>query len=137
MSLEPSPRGDSLRVLIADDDADVCALVNRVLRPIADVTAVHDAEAAIGHLAGAERYDAIIADYMLPGMNGIAFVARLRALSIAAPVLMISGHERLEPRLREMAIEAGADAFLGKPFTLGQLRATVRRLLELAPRSVA
>ena len=119
----------SKRVLIADDDADVCALLEAVLRPYGAVTSVHDAEAALELLASEGPYDVIISDFMLPGINGLEFVRRIRSDEHEGhvPILMISGHGPVG--VGEHARAAGADAFLDKPFTLAQLRETIGALL--------
>jgi CheY-like chemotaxis protein len=116
------------RVLVADDDAAICALLEVVLTPIADVTTVNDAESALALLATQPPYDAIVSDFMLPGISGLEFVQRVRSDEGDGhvPILMISGHGRL---VSDSAKAAGCDAFLDKPFTLEQLRATVRKLL--------
>jgi two-component system phosphate regulon response regulator PhoB len=116
------------RVLVADDDAAVCALLELVLTPIADVTTVGDAETALALLATQPPFDAIVSDFMLPGINGLEFVQRVRSDESDGhvPILMISGHGNL---VSASAREVGCDAFLDKPFTLAQLRATVRMLL--------
>ncbi len=120
------------RVLIADDDDDVCSLFEAVLAPMVDLTVVHDAEAALELLQTAKPYDAIVSDFMLPGITGLEFVKRVRGGERDAhvPILMISGHGALG--VGAAARAAGADAFLDKPFTLAQLRASVSSLL--APR---
>jgi two-component system, OmpR family, phosphate regulon response regulator PhoB len=118
------------RVLIADDDAAVCSLLALVLRPVAQVTTVHDAESALALLVEEPPFDAIISDFMLPGISGLEFVKRVRATESRTqktPILMISGHDRATIGVR--AREAGADAFLNKPFTLAQLRHTIGSLL--------
>ena len=118
------------RVLIADDDDDVCALLRVVLEPFADVTTVADAESALEVLAQQPAFDAIISDFMLPGITGLEFVQRVRddEGDARVPILIISGHGALE--VGERARAAGADAFLDKPFTLTQLRDTVDTLLR-------
>jgi CheY-like chemotaxis protein len=118
------------RVLVADDDAAVCSLLKLVLKPLANITTVHDAESALSVLASEPPFDAIISDFMLPGITGIEFIQRLRAepLTKKTPILMISGHDRYSMDTR--AREAGANAFLTKPFTLAQLRQTIGSLLE-------
>jgi len=126
--LNSSQSSDRKRVLVADDDGAVCALLVRVLRPLATVTAVADGEAALAALQ-AVRFDAIVSDYALPGMSGLDFVRRVRAEGPepAVPILMISGHAREVMAGRARA--AGADAFLAKPFSLTQLRTILVRLL--------
>jgi len=125
------------RVLVADDDVDVCTLLRMVLEPLCAVTTVHDAESALALLAADARFDAIISDFMLPGLDGLEFVARIRSdesdeEEARVPILMISGHGALG--VGERARAAGVDAFLDKPFTLAQLRATMRALLGSQPR---
>jgi CheY-like chemotaxis protein len=116
------------RVLVADDDSDVGALLKLVLAPLADVTLVGDAEAALELVASQPPFDAIVSDFMLPGINGLEFVQRLRREEATGrvPFLMISGHG---PIARDRARAAGCDAFLDKPFTLDQLRSAIRALL--------
>jgi CheY-like chemotaxis protein len=116
------------RVLVADDDTAVCALLELVLAPIALVTTVNDAESALALLATEPPFDAIVSDFMLPGLDGIEFVRRVRSDEQEGhvPILMISGHGRL---VSDSAKAAGCDAFLDKPFTLAQLRATIGSLL--------
>jgi len=121
------------RVLVADDDSDVGALLKLVLAPLADVTLVADAEAALELVASQPPFDAIVSDFMLPGINGLEFVQRVRRDEAAGhvPILMISGHGRV---VSDRARAAGCDAFLDKPFTLEQLRSAVRALLVPAAR---
>ncbi len=117
------------RVLVADDDTDVCALLEVVLRPHCDVEAVYDAESALDRLSSGACYDAIISDFMLPGISGLEFVARIRDAEVTTrvPILMISGDGA--SGIGAAAAAAGADAFLDKPFTLAQLRAAILVLL--------
>jgi two-component system chemotaxis response regulator CheY len=119
-----------IRVLVADDDADVCALLERVLAPIGLVTTVPDAESALALLASEPLYDVIVSDFMLPGIDGLEFVERVRRDERAGtvPILMISGHGA--ELVGERARAAGVDAFLGKPFTLAELRQTIGSLVR-------
>jgi CheY-like chemotaxis protein len=121
--------GGRKRVLVADDDVAVCSLLKLVLKSIANVTTVQDAESALAVLEKEPPFDAIISDFMLPGINGLEFVERLRAepLSSRTPILMISGHDR--QAVDERARALGVEAFLHKPFTLAQLRQTIGGLL--------
>ncbi|GAC1402227.1 MAG: hypothetical protein NVSMB59_23820 [Vulcanimicrobiaceae bacterium] len=118
------------RVLVADDDDDVCTLLQAVLSPMCDLTVVHDAESALRLLAGGPPYDAIVTDFMLPGITGLELVERIRRAEgpWRVPILIISGHGALG--IGADARAAGADAFLDKPFTLAQLRETMLALLS-------
>ena len=126
----PSEPGSLKRVLVADDDDAVCALLARVLRRIATVTAVADGEAALEAVRGG-RFDAIVSDYALPGMDGLALVSAVRLENREPiPILMISGHGQEVGDARARA--AGADVFLAKPFSLEQLRSALAKLLGAA-----
>lgn len=127
----PSEPGLLKRVLVADDDQAVCALLERVLRPLARVTSVGDGEAALAAVR-AGRFDAIVSDFGLPGMDGLDFVRLVRAEHPLPPIpiLLISGHGSEVGDARARA--AGADAFLAKPFSLEQLRAALAALLREA-----
>ena len=137
METSPARARRPKRVLIADDDTDVCTLLARVLVPLCHVTMVHDAEAALAVLASDQPFDMIISDFMLPGITGLEFVSRVRSdeRSTRTPILMISGHDPAD--IGDLARQAGADAFLNKPFTLRQLRRAVSDLLTSARVSFA
>jgi CheY-like chemotaxis protein len=122
---------NSWRVLVADDDMEICSLIGTILRrgPYA-LTVCNDAESALVHIQRDPPFDIIICDFMLPGISGIDLITQVRANRAAAtvPIVMISGHNNYSMDARAKA--AGANAFLNKPFTLRQLRSTVQTLLE-------
>jgi DNA-binding response OmpR family regulator len=117
------------RVLVADDDPEICTLIKTILRNATfEVTVCSDAESALVHLQRDKGYDILISDFMLPGISGIELITMVRANPATAkiPILMISGHSNYAMDAR--AKSAGADHFLNKPFTLSQLRSTVSAL---------
>jgi DNA-binding response OmpR family regulator len=117
------------RVLVADDDPEICTLIKTILRSASfDVEICADAESALVHLQRDKAYDILISDFMLPGISGIELITMVRANPQTArlPILMISGHSNYAMDAR--AKSAGADHFLNKPFTLTQLRSTVTAL---------
>ena len=117
------------RVLVADDDPEICTLIKTILRNTTfEVTVCSDAESALVHLQRDKGYDILISDFMLPGISGIELITMVRANPATAkiPILMISGHSNYAMDAR--AKSAGADHFLNKPFTLSQLRSTVTAL---------
>jgi CheY-like chemotaxis protein len=126
--------GRRTRVLVADDDADVCSLISSVFRGKCVVTVAHDAEHALSIMEQEAPFDVIISDYMLPGVSGLEFIARVRAEPTwsKTPIIMISGHSN---SLNRRALTAGANAFLSKPFTLDQLRNVVTEALSQIVRS--
>ena len=117
------------RVLVADDDPEICTLIKTILRNASfEVSVCPDAESALVHLQRHKAYDILISDFMLPGISGIELITMVRANPQTArlPILMISGHSNYAMDAR--AKSAGADHFLNKPFTLTQLRSTVTAL---------
>lgn len=118
------------RVLVADDDPEICIMIKTILaKGSYDVTLCHDAESALVHIQRDEPFDMLISDFMLPGISGIDLINQVRQNGPTAhlPIVMISGHNNYA--MGERAREAGANAFLNKPFTLMQLRSTVSQLL--------
>jgi DNA-binding response OmpR family regulator len=117
------------RVLVADDDPEICTLIKTILRSASfEVQVCADAESALIHLQRDKAYDILISDFMLPGISGIELITMVRSSPATAklPILMISGHSNYAMDAR--AKSAGADHFLNKPFTLTQLRSTVMAL---------
>jgi DNA-binding response OmpR family regulator len=117
------------RVLVADDDPEICTLIKTILRNASfEVEVCSDAESALVHLQRDRAYDILVSDFMLPGISGIELITMVRANPQTAqiPILMISGHSNYAMDAR--AKSAGADHFLNKPFTLTQLRSTVTML---------
>jgi DNA-binding response OmpR family regulator len=93
-----------------------------------DVTVAADGEAALEHCRTAGRFDAIVLDIMLPGIDGFAVAAQLRADGDFVPILMLTARGRAEDVLR--GFESGADDYLPKPFDLQILLARVRGLVR-------
>ncbi|MDB5708334.1 MAG: Response regulator in two-component regulatory system with PhoQ [Sphingomonas bacterium] len=120
-----------LKVLVAEDDADTRAYVERGLRELGHVvTGAADGRDAL-FLATGESFDAIVLDRMLPVVDGMTVLKSLRAAGIATPVLMLTALARVEDRVE--GLEAGADDYLVKPFAFTELTA---RLNALARRPV-
>lgn len=118
------------RVLVVDDDVKLCRLIHDYLEPMGyDVVSAHSGNAGL-ELALREPFSALILDVMLPGIDGIEVLRRLRAES-NVPVLMLTG--RGEEPDRIVGLELGADDYLPKTFStrelLARLRAVIRRSL--------
>lgn len=90
----------------------------------------HAADGITGlHLAVTNTYDAIIADVMLPGMDGIAMCKKLREEArLDTPLLMLTARDTIEDKLK--GLEAGADDYLVKPFEVRELEARIRAILR-------
>jgi DNA-binding response OmpR family regulator len=125
----PPPAGnDGLRLLVIDDDRQLCKLIKDYLKPLGyDVSAAHNGAEGL-EMALQEGWSAIILDVMLPGLNGFEVLKRLREKS-SVPVLMLTA--RGEEADRIAGLEVGADDYLPKTFStrelLARLRAVTRR----------
>jgi two-component system nitrogen regulation response regulator NtrX len=103
-------------VLIVDDEAGVRSALSGVLRDEGySVDSVDSGEACLDRVSRAP-YDVIVLDIWLPGMDGLATLARLRERRVDAPVVMISGHGNIESAVK--AIKLGAFDFVEKPLSL-------------------
>ena len=103
-------------VLIVDDEAGVRSALSGVLRDEGYVVdAVDSGEACLDRVVRAP-YDVIVLDIWLPGMDGLATLARLRERRVDSPVVMISGHGNIESAVK--AIKLGAFDFVEKPLSL-------------------
>ena len=104
------------RILIVDDEAGVRNALSGVLRDEGyTVEAVDSGEACLDRAIRAS-FDAIVLDIWLPGMDGLATLAKLQERHVDAPVVMISGHGNIESAVR--AIKMGAFDFVEKPLSL-------------------
>jgi two-component system, OmpR family, response regulator len=114
-------------VLLVEDELDLARIVARELEAAGfDVRQAHDGETALACLAS-QPPDVVVLDWMLPGMDGLEVLRRLRQTS-ALPVLMLTA--RAEEIDRVIGLEVGADDYLTKPFGARELVARVRALLR-------
>ena len=117
------------RILIADDDRELCALLADYLRREGfEVDTVHDGESALVRLRDPLlRPELLILDVMMPGSDGLETLRELR-LQHRMPVIMLSA--RGEPVDRVVGLELGADDYLSKPCLPRELLARVRAQLR-------
>ena len=116
-----------MRVLVVEDDQRLAAALVRGLSE-AGFVVVHasDGPEAVA-TAWSGSFDVIVLDVMLPGtMNGFDVAAQLRSKPLATPMLMLTGRDAMEDRIR--GLEAGADDYLLKPFAFEELVARLRAL---------
>ena len=115
-------------ILIVDDEPGVRSALGGVLRDEGyDVEAVDSGEACLLALAR-ETYDVVVLDVWLPGMDGLATLARMRERDIDVQVVIISGHGNVESAVR--AIKMGAFDFVEKPLSLEKTVLVVRNALR-------
>ena len=122
-----------MRVLVIEDEPRMAQLVKRALEEESHAVDV----AANGPeglwMATENPYAAIILDVMLPGLDGFELCRRLRGAGIWVPILMLTARDEIGDRVR--GLDAGADDYLVKPFSLLELAARVRALTRRDDRS--
>jgi two-component system OmpR family response regulator len=115
-----------MKILLIEDDADTAAYVADGLREHGHaVDHVADGREGLS-LAADERYELLIVDRMLPGVDGLAIVQAVRAGGIRTPVLFLSTLGGLDDRVT--GLDAGGDDYLVKPFAFSELAARVNAL---------
>lgn len=116
-------------ILVVDDDPTFCAIMGEILRMYqADVHTASSADEAMAVLEQVTP-DLILTDVMMPEIDGLTFVRRLRAGGPLARVPIIIVSAGVSNREQAAAIQAGADRFLAKPFSLNDLQMAVGNLL--------
>jgi len=115
------------RILVIDDDVELCSLVTEYLKPEGfQVEAVHDGKTGLNRALSSEHL-LVVLDVMLPGLNGFDVLRRLRDGS-RVPVLLLTA--RGEDVDRIVGLEIGADDYLPKPFNPRELVARIRAILR-------
>jgi two-component system nitrogen regulation response regulator NtrX len=115
-------------ILIVDDEPGVRSALTGVLKDEGyDVDAAESGEACLERL-GRQMYDVVVLDIWLPGMDGLATLARMRERQIETQVVIISGHGNIESAVR--AIKMGAFDFVEKPLSLEKTVLVVRNALR-------
>ena len=120
-----------MRILLAEDDSDTAGFIERGLGELGHnvLTASNGVDAL--HFLTTEKLDVAIVDRMLPRMDGISIVRRIRAAAIETPVLILTALGRIEDRVA--GLDAGADDYLVKPFAFSELAARVNALGRRKP----
>lgn len=117
-----------MRVLVVEDDATIAAFVAGGLRE-AGYTVDTAADGVSGfEMAAAEPYDVAIVDVMLPGLDGLTLIERLRARQVRTPVLILTARRSVDERVA--GLHAGGDDYLTKPFAFPELLARVHALIR-------
>jgi DNA-binding response OmpR family regulator len=120
-----------MRVLLVEDEEKVAGVVARALEAERfAVDTARDGGEGLG-LATSNVYDLVIVDLMLPGIDGIEIIRRLRRTNTEVPVLVLTARDRVADKIT--TFEAGADDYLTKPFVFAELVVRVKALLRRGP----
>ena len=115
-----------MRILVADDEPEMTMVLEALLtREHYSVDVVHDGQEALDY-GLAENYDCLVLDIMMPKLDGLEVVRRLRASHVSTPVLLLTAKSQVQDRIA--GLNGGADDYLPKPFHNGEFLARVRAL---------
>ena len=124
-----------MRLLVAEDERDLNRLIRKTLEKEGyGVDACFDGEEVFDYLLCAE-YDALVLDIMMPKMDGITVLKKLRREGNTLPVLLLTARDSIEDRVT--GLDAGADDYLVKPFPVERALNTLRRIRERLLESAA
>jgi len=119
-----------MRILVAEDDKKIASFIVKGLGEAGfAVDHADNGEEAL-HLALSEPYDAAIMDIMLPRLDGLTVIERLRQAKIHTPVLILSAKRSVDDRVR--GLQTGGDDYLVKPFSYAELLARIQALIRRA-----
>ena len=117
-----------MRILIAEDDTRLLkSLVHIFELNHYSVDGVDNGNDAFD-FASSDEYDGLVLDIMMPGMDGVTLLKKLRAKGITTPALFLTAKTEIDQRIE--GLDAGADDYLPKPFSMGELLARVRAMLR-------
>ena len=117
-----------MRLLVAEDDPKLLKTLKHILENGKYlVDGVTDGQEALLY-AETEEYDGLVLDIMMPGMDGVEVLKRLRGQGISTPALFLTARTEIYQRVD--GLDAGADDYLPKPFATAELLARVRAMLR-------
>ncbi|RIV18174.1 DNA-binding response regulator [Alicyclobacillaceae bacterium I2511] len=116
------------RILVVDDEPNLVKLLQYHLQQASFEVITGENGAEVMEVVIAQHPDAILLDWMLPGMDGLHVCRNLRAKDIHTPVLMLTARDDEVDRI--LGLEAGADDYITKPFSMREVVARVRAVLR-------
>ena len=115
-----------LRILLAEDERSLSrAIVALLERNNYSVDAVYDGEEALAYLESG-NYDGLILDLMMPKLDGLSVLRRLRAQGNPIPVLILTAKSEVDDKV--LGLDSGANDYLTKPFSTPELMARIRAM---------
>ena len=117
-----------MKLLIVEDEKRLCQTIAKHLKAEGyTIDTCYNGSDAIDYIEGTE-YDAIILDIMLPGIDGIAVLKKVRSKKLKTPVLLLTAKNTVEDKVT--GLDSGADDYLTKPFSLEELSARIRVMIR-------
>ena len=119
-----------MRILLVEDDVKIASFIVKGLKA-AGYAVDHALDGEEGlHMALTEPYDTAIIDIMLPKLDGLSLIERMRKEKIRTPVIILSAKGSIDDRVK--GLQAGSDDYLTKPFAFSELLARVQALIRRA-----
>src|ERR1700760_3791514 len=126
LSFDSQTRSSAMRLLIIEDDRDAADYLVKAFREVGHVAdRATDGEEGLS-LALEGGYDVLIVDRMLPKLDGLTVIGRLRAKNVGTPALILSALGAVDDRVR--GLRAGGDDYLPKPYSFAELLARIEVL---------
>ncbi|MBW2177072.1 MAG: response regulator transcription factor [Deltaproteobacteria bacterium] len=123
-----------MRILLVEDDLKIASFIKKGLGT-SGFTVDHMADGEEGsRLAMTEPYDVAIIDVMLPKMDGLTLIRRMRDGRVETPVLILSARDAIDDRVK--GLQTGGDDYLTKPFAFSELLARVQALIRRSSNTV-
>lgn len=117
-----------MRILMVEDDKDLCEITSLQLQATGyDVDVAYDGEEAEFYINGG-IYDVILLDRMLPKIDGLTLLSKIRSAGRKTPVIMLTALNGIHDRID--GLDAGADDYLVKPYEVEELLARIRAILR-------
>ncbi len=117
-----------MRILVVEDDVKIASFLKKGLREAGYSTDVCGDGVTGLDMVKTEPYDAAIIDIMLPRMDGLTLIEKMRAEKIEIPVLILSAKQSVDDRIQ--GLQRGGDDYMVKPFSFSELLARVQALIR-------
>src|ERR1041384_4285933 len=122
--------GDVMRILVVEDDNKIATFVVKGLKQAGYAgDRCADGEEAL-MLAETTAYDTAVVDIILPKLDGLSLIQRLRAVKCGTPVIILSAKASVDDRVK--GLQAGGDDYLAKPFAFSELLVRIQALIRRA-----
>lgn len=115
------------KLLLIEDDRNIAVALSQALRSSYQLDVVNTGKRGV-YKTDVEQYEAIILDLNLPNINGLSVCQQLRERGVSTPILILSGENSVLTKIN--LLDAGANDYLTKPFSLGELKARLRSLIR-------